>query len=396
MAAPGERNDVTMSGYGGSEVVVHDAGAVIEISDAGWIVEPRLPCQRIDQHTVRCSPRPFGGPGFLVRVRLGDADDHLRHAPQSPIVADAGTGQDRLMGGDFWDVLVGGPGRDTLLGGENDDTLDGGPGADLLDGGMGRDVVEYANRKAPVSLTLSGGNRAEGDRFANIEGAAGGRGDDRLIGSADDNVLVGNGGDDVIRGGGGEDELAPGRGDDRTSCGEGDDWVLRDAAGARQEVKGSVSGLGPNDVLRPGCETVLVATGRGSARLSAYPVPQRPRALAYRFACPVVGFDQNESPIYEDCSLAVRLNEATPSSRLLAAGALPRASWKSAARVRARLSPLGEQRFKDDRRRGVLTTVTGDRMPTTRWKVLLGGRQTESSGAAAAQIQAVPVDGDRQ
>src|SRR3954470_14378482 len=62
-AAPGERNDVTVTRPGGA-VLVHDAGA------------PVSGCQAIDAHTAQCSPPP--SEPILVRVLLGDGDDVAR------------------------------------------------------------------------------------------------------------------------------------------------------------------------------------------------------------------------------------------------------------------------------------------------------------------------------
>src|SRR3954447_15069783 len=73
-AAPGERNDVTVTRPEGA-VLVHDAGA------------PVTGCEPIDPYTARCSP-PVAEP-VLVTVLLGDGDD-VAHSTGADVEGGAG------------------------------------------------------------------------------------------------------------------------------------------------------------------------------------------------------------------------------------------------------------------------------------------------------------------
>jgi Ca2+-binding RTX toxin-like protein len=155
---------------------------------------------------------------------------------------DGAAGDDRLTarsgiveGGEGDDVLTatlgarlrGGPGADRLGGSPSADVLDGGPGSDVLDGGGAADVVSYAGRTEPVVVDLGAGTAGadgEHDAIANLEGAQGGDGADRLRARPDAAArLDGGGGDDVLEGGPLDDYLYGGAGADRLASGEGHD-----------------------------------------------------------------------------------------------------------------------------------------------------------------------------
>ena len=153
------------------------------------------------------------GPG--CDVLFGDA-----YEPSiGPDATDGHAGADRLLGGDDSDRLFGGPGDDILEGGDGLDALSGGFGSDSMSGGPGNDGVLYA-RIAPVTASLAGGagNGEAGENdviAADVEGLAGGGGDDRLTGNGGENDLSGNGGNDVLDGAGGfSDYLTGGTGND--------------------------------------------------------------------------------------------------------------------------------------------------------------------------------------
>src|SRR4051794_21888255 len=70
-AAPGERNDVTVSMVLDKSMTVTDPGATIEVGRS---------CERIDAHSARCYPIPpspsYNSPYLdLAELRLGDGDD---------------------------------------------------------------------------------------------------------------------------------------------------------------------------------------------------------------------------------------------------------------------------------------------------------------------------------
>jgi hypothetical protein len=222
VAAPGERNRLTLApppGAGGGEVDLRDPSAVIS---------PGPGCERIDDHAVRCSPRLLVGPtgpapaGFdEITARLGDGADEAR--AQSGVEVGL--------------TIEGGPGGDTLAGGDGPDTFveTGESARDDIDGEAGSDTLDYAGRRRAVSVDLSRGRGADGDRVQGIENVAGGRGRDRLTGSARANLLDGQGGDDVLTGRGGRDTLIGGGGRDVLSGGSGED-TLELSAGERRAV----------------------------------------------------------------------------------------------------------------------------------------------------------------
>ncbi|MEA2710425.1 MAG: hypothetical protein QOF78_3026, partial [Phycisphaerales bacterium] len=115
-------------------------------------------------------------------------------------------------GGDGNDSLFGSSYNDTLLGGAGDDLLDGRGGGDLMKGGAGSDLVDYSARTAGVAVGIGtladDGEAGEKDNVYNdIEKVRGGKGNDRLNGSAGANVLYGGAGNDVLLGNGGADAL---------------------------------------------------------------------------------------------------------------------------------------------------------------------------------------------
>ncbi|MEM1428157.1 MAG: calcium-binding protein [Pseudomonadota bacterium] len=80
------------------------------------------------------------GQGFPDLLIGGMAGDYIVTSDLSTR-AEAGGGDDTLMGGNGNDVLDGGAGDDLVTGGNGRDILDGGRGADVLRGGNGDDVL---------------------------------------------------------------------------------------------------------------------------------------------------------------------------------------------------------------------------------------------------------------
>jgi Ca2+-binding RTX toxin-like protein len=175
---------------------------------------------------------------------LGERDD------VGPTVetVQGGKGADNITMGDGDDTLIGGPGNDILNGGDGDDTFMeiGEPqGADVMNGGPGVDTVDYSERSGDLTVTLcipqqatcaaglcgclgDDGEANEKDALVNVENVIGGRGNDKLYGSAADNLLVGNEGDDDLRGDTGDDTIYAGDGADKLSGGPGDDLLSGD------------------------------------------------------------------------------------------------------------------------------------------------------------------------
>lgn len=141
-------------------------------------------------------------------------------------------GNDTMLGSAGNDTMDGGNGADSLIGGTGDDVLLGSNGADIMDGSPGdRDTLDYSSAANDVIVRLwnnsvSGDAIAAGDTIRNFENAAGGDGNDVLIGNHLDNELSGNGGNDRLNGAGGNDTLNGGEGNDTILGGTGQDSLL--------------------------------------------------------------------------------------------------------------------------------------------------------------------------
>jgi hypothetical protein len=159
----------------------------------------------------------------LATLSLGDGDDQASLS---------GSGLTR-------GVLAGGPGNDLLLGGPGDDVFPQGSrpdGADAIVGGLGDDLVDYSSRRHGVRANLDGrggdGHHGESDTIAaDVEGLAGGRGNDTLSGNRRENVLLGGRGADRLSGGGGYDRIDGGPGNDRIRSRDGSIDVVACGAG---------------------------------------------------------------------------------------------------------------------------------------------------------------------
>jgi Ca2+-binding RTX toxin-like protein len=279
-AAAGETNQVTFTLDSG-RVLVSDASAPVTLAP----VQPfsaMVACVTIDPHTVSC-PTPTGG----VTALLGDGDDTATVGP-GPMTASlsGGAGDDVLTGGDGDDQLDGGDGSDHLSGGSGDDTFLGAElsgSADVLDGGPGTNTVTYRGQRDGVRLDLAAraatGAGIGSDQLAGVEHAAGGEGDDTLLGDGAANVLTGDEGDDVVRGRGGDDTLSgdtrdailvPGR--DTVDGGPGDDRIdLARGDVDEDDIEGDVivrrDGLADRIACGPGADVVTFAD-----RLDVLPV----------------------------------------------------------------------------------------------------------------------------
>jgi Ca2+-binding RTX toxin-like protein len=124
---------------------------------------------------------------------------------------------DSLHGGDGKDVLEGKAGDDRLYGEAGNDTLIGNGGVDYFGGGGGNDTVDYHSASSGWAIDLGAGSARQGgttETLVSIENAAGGAGDDTLVGDPEANPLRGRAGDDVLDGGRGDDSLFGGTGAD--------------------------------------------------------------------------------------------------------------------------------------------------------------------------------------
>ncbi len=326
-AAPGERNDVTLTPDG----VVRDAGARLVAGQR---------CTQVDEHAVRCAT----GERTEYTALLGDGDDRARGGFTSARggagddvllgIANAygddgddtvearnaagGAGPDRLTSGDAGgeegddtltgtsgnDSLDGGPGRDVGAGGAGDDLVDDAdpePGADRLDGGAGSDMLNLTRAgTAPLTVDLAAQQTTDGDALAGFENALGSRGDDTLVGDAGANELNGGPGEDHIAGGPGADRLVGSSGFDHFDGGEGDDRIDTDSVGwSFRGIVGGLYGLdaepepvacGPGvDVIDwiEGDRPAIDCEGVSEIRLAPFPRDLGRRGIGFRIRCPL-------------------------------------------------------------------------------------------------------------
>jgi len=94
-----------------------------------------------DDVTVRCE----GGQvtvnhDYPARGRIASALDDVTLSAFDHLLLQAGTGDDRILGGDGDDFVQAGDGDDELEGGVGDDSLSGGSGNDELSGGRRDDI----------------------------------------------------------------------------------------------------------------------------------------------------------------------------------------------------------------------------------------------------------------
>jgi hypothetical protein len=152
-AASGERNDVTISGPVGGELVVEDAGAPPVAAEG---------CRQDGPGRVACPAADL----LRITVVLGDGDDAARFALTSAMGA---LPTAEVLGGPGDDVLQTGPeGQQNLDGGEGDDRLTKtGTTGSTFRGGPGDDVIRTVDAQA----TLGGvPPLSEGDEVACDDG----------------------------------------------------------------------------------------------------------------------------------------------------------------------------------------------------------------------------------
>lgn len=367
-AGAGERNQLTLQR-------MTDPAADFVLRDTAAALRPGPGCRATDPHTVICH-------GVAAYLDAGDGDDTVTIAAGTDafVAVRGGAGADTLTGPG---VLAGGPGRDvlssgsagprkaSLAGGSGDDVLRGASGSDALsgdgagpawppgydeippsdaggdddiDGGDGDDTVTYAGRASNVRVDLPAGratgDAGEHDTLRSIENAAGGDGDDLLLGDAGANVLEGGSGDDRIAGRGGDDyllgnvipdgnEFSPtftpvdtgvdtlrgGQGDDRLDAGgERADKLFGEAGNDLLESSSNfgstrartvscgagIDGVGfaPRGQLLSRCERVYI--DNTPLQLSVRPV-RRGRALRFSTTC------RRTNPFDEPCKLGLVL-----------------------------------------------------------------------------------------
>ena len=290
IAAPGERNRVTVSRGGPNAVDVTDSAGVT----------PGRGCRRIGSGLTRVRCTRINDELSGGSVKLGDGGDTAALGGGFAPDLDGGSGNDTLSGDpERTNVFIGGSGDDSMVGGSSDDIFDEGSapngsdtmvgGGDAGAGGNG-DSVTYADRRGRVAANLDGrrndGARDERDQIGpDVEALLGGRGRDRLSGNNVDNTLIGGGGSDVLKGRGGRDQLSAGsefsagraRTRDKLYGGSGPDVL--DGTRGRNVLSGgsgadTIDGAAGADRIRGGRGRDRITGGSGADRI----VTRRDRA----------------------------------------------------------------------------------------------------------------------
>ncbi len=210
---------ITLSDPAGeaNRVTISRSGDVVTVSDAGAPLIVGTGCTAVDAQQATC---PAGAKRTLgtfpvVSALLGAGDDVL-----------VGNG---ALGGGL--TVDGGDGVDSITGGDGDGRFEGGPGDDRLEGGLGADTVNYAGRRAAVTVDLAagrGGQAGERDTLSGFEGVSGSSANDTLAGGPGADGLLGNAGNDRLSGVGGDDNLTGGTGNDTLMGGDGKDSLSLD------------------------------------------------------------------------------------------------------------------------------------------------------------------------
>ncbi len=192
------------------------------------------------------------------RIDGGDGKDRLDGDAGNDHL-EGGGGNDQLFGGDVADTLIGGAGRDTLDGGDGNDTFvlnRNDEAKDVLRGGDGTDTVvsdndgdfQFRSFSRNASIEVIDGGTSPSDiegtssgntldfrdtELRNIDEIDGGRGNDRIFGSAGDDRIDGGDGNDKLFGEAGADDLEGGKGNDQLFGGDGADRL---SGGAGRDV----------------------------------------------------------------------------------------------------------------------------------------------------------------
>jgi Ca2+-binding RTX toxin-like protein/nitrogen fixation protein FixH len=242
-------------------------------------------------------------------IRAGNGPQSIQGGEGADDI-DGGAGADRINGGNGDDTVRGGDGDDTVQGGDGTNVLFGGTGADRIEGGSGKDTVSYADRNAPVSVTIGifgadDGNAVDESatvpakrddiaftvetvvgtelddviRVGSIESAAtadiDGRGGkdtlvadrrSKLVGGSGDDTLLGSPFTDTLEGGIGNDLLAGGAEKDAENGGDGNDRLDQGSAidGGDTLVGGPGTDVADYSA-RPSGQAIAFTPGAGGA-----------------------------------------------------------------------------------------------------------------------------------
>jgi hypothetical protein len=304
-AAPGERNDLTVSRGEGLVRVVDAAG-----------VTPGPGCQPEAGNERTVAQCPLEQDPNALWLFLGDRRDRAQVGDFAlgGVLLVGGAGDDRLSSGNaLAAVFVGGRGSDVMQTGGGETIFDEGSrrnGSDTMSVKPGAVYplvwVDYGSRRRPVRVDLgrgrNDGEAGERDMLGRgIYGVRGGAGADRLVGDGGNNALEGGAGADRLFGRGGHDALAaiadqigtrplPGTAADRVHGGHGSDFLL--GSGGPNVLAG---GPGPDEVLAgagpdvistrdDAVDDVRCGDGRDRTIEDEYDVRQNCERTASRFA----------------------------------------------------------------------------------------------------------------
>ncbi len=123
------------------------------------------------------------------------------------------------VGGSGNDTLIGNGNNNVLFGDLGDDTILGSTGNDYLHGNGGTDWIDYSNVSSNLTINLLAGTTTGSfsDTLLGFENAAGGAGNDVIVGTQDGNLLSGGNGDDLFYGLSGNDTIDGEAGDGDTA-----------------------------------------------------------------------------------------------------------------------------------------------------------------------------------
>ena len=380
-AATGETNHLSVYYASVSTIQFYDTGVSTMTAGSGCQPVPFAP-QKVSCSTLGVT---------AITIDLGDGNDTVNegyffNTIQLPTTIFGGPGDDNIQAGAGNDTISGGTGNDTINGGWGDDVIDGNEGADTIDGGSGFDTVTYADRTAPVNVSLDGvandGEAGEGDNVrSGVEEIVGGSGNDVLTGDNSDNTLIGNDGNDTLVGLGGNDTLDGGAGTDSFDGGAGMDIIrARDAAAESIACGTEVDTVTDDysDTAAADCEAVDSSIAPPDPPpVTIPPIPPAPTGGGSVIEPPVAAIGPAPAPVSDSGVVSVRLRcpseafqgcNGTVTIELLTGAKGSTASKKLISARRRKLPTRARRHFKIAAGKAALVPVKLDRRTWRRFR----------------------------